>query len=162
MWKHLISDSMHRPVTSLSRRHMTLGGVSVIDRLVQLSLNPYTVQVPRLFLIGFWPTLKKSHVPLPNCSASHQQNMSRRRLKSSSMATRPKTSAEILAAAKQSFWARKFEPDYKTHLSTFSVKDISCMPTSLPTKFTKFPKSCSGWTTRVENFPSQISWRIEY
>jgi hypothetical protein len=51
------------------------------------------------------------------------------------MATRPKTSAEILAAAKQSFRPWKFEPDYKTHLSTFSVNpsaDISCTPTSLP------------------------------
>jgi H/ACA ribonucleoprotein complex subunit 1 len=52
------------------------------------------------------------------------------------MATRPKTSVEILAAAKQSFRPRKFElADYKTHLSTFSVDpsaDISCAPTSLP------------------------------
>ena len=40
-----------RPVTGPSRRHMTFGWVSVVDRPVQLSLNHYTVQVPRSYLI---------------------------------------------------------------------------------------------------------------
>jgi len=51
------------------------------------------------------------------------------------MATLPKSSAEILAAAKKRFQSRKFEPDFETYLSAFSV-DLSantgCAATSLP------------------------------
>ena len=51
------------------------------------------------------------------------------------MATLPKTSAEIIAAAKKSFQPRKFEPDFKTCLSMFSLDptqraDTSCTSTS--------------------------------
>ena len=50
------------------------------------------------------------------------------------MATLPKTSAEILAAAKKRFQPRKLEPDFSNHLSTFSqAVDLSANTTCAAT-----------------------------